>query len=238
MIIKTDGSYYIMVCEKCGAEIRKHKSYCTRYGETYHFNPELKCGHCGFSSKFAYNTWLSSIPSPEGRKEKEAPALVEGLSDSYHGTPESTLTAVLHQNAFHGPKGKTSCFEPIPKGTDSKTEIIQEIHSVLEELKAEKKLDEAAKIILLTNFGIIEATLGKGGDREASQPFSKKWSVRNEYLAKLENKVKPSHPLINDLLTLFDAKITPFSTPAHAVTIEILNLFSDQIVGFTFGEYQ
>jgi tellurium resistance protein TerD len=48
MIFVEEYSGYITVkCEKCGANIKRHKSYCKNYGNEYHFNPPLTCTHCG-----------------------------------------------------------------------------------------------------------------------------------------------------------------------------------------------
>jgi hypothetical protein len=63
--------------------------------------------------------------------------------------------------------------------------------------------------------------------------------IRNNYLAKWEKELaNPS--IINNyyFITVLDGKVIPFSDPSHIVTFAVLNLFSDQIAGFTFGEFE
>ncbi len=255
MIIRTDGSYYIMACEKCGTEIRKHKSYCTRYGEAFHFNPELKCHHCGFSAKIVYNSISTSSPLVKTGNESKREDNIQSSKPIVVGNPnysdketnagvgfsEGTKTmAFMNKKEVNTEKGTANCPVFTPKHIDSKVEIINTLNTVLEELTEEKKIDEATKIMLFANFGMIEGTLWHGNNNGGIQRVSGASNkIRNIYLSKLEGGLAnsiPSHN--NDFITVFDAKIIPFSNPNHIVTMEVLNLFPDQIVGFTFGEYQ
>ncbi len=211
MIIKTDGPYYIMVCEKCGAEIRKHKSYCTKYGESYYFNPELKCNHCGFSVKVVRNP--VSTPSFPLKRANEETAM---------------------------PKGKANYTGVSPKRKDGKAKIINKLNNVIEELAKGKKVDESA-IIILADFGMIEGIIWQPGDYNGpNQRIFKDFNeIRDNYLLRMEKEVASSdYSQTNQFITVLNAKIIPFSNPNHTITMEVLNLFSDQITGFTFGTYQ
>ncbi len=212
MIIKTDGPYYIMVCEKCGAEIRKHKSYCTRYGETYHFNPELKCNHCGFSVKIIRNTI---------------------------STPSFPLK--MANEEISTPKATANCIGVTSKCKEGKAKIINKLNDVIKELAKGKEIDEAAKIIFLADFGMIEGVIRQPGEYNGlnQRIFRDFNEIRDNYLLKMEKEVVPSdYDQSNHFITVLNAKIIPFSNPNHTITMEVLNLFSDQITGFTFGKYQ
>ncbi len=212
MIIKTDGPYYIMVCEKCGAEIRKHQSYCTRYGEAYHFNPELKCNHCGFSVKIIRNT-ISTPPFPLKMANEE----------------------------ITKPKGTANCIGVTSECKEGKAKIINKLNDVIKELAKGKKIDEAAKIIIFADFGMIEGVIWRPGDHNGlNQRIFKSFNeVRDTYLLQMEKEVaKSDYDQSNQFITVLNAKIIPFSNPKHTITMEVLNLFSDQIAGFTFGKYQ
>lgn len=207
MIIKTEGAYYIMVCEKCGAEIRKHKSYCTRYGETYHFNPELKCNHCGFSVKIVRNT----------------------ISPLKMGNEETT------------PKGAANCMGVTSERKEGKAKIINKLNHVIKELANGKKIDEASKIIIFADFGMVEGVIWQPGNHNGlnQRIFKGFHEVRDTYLSKMEKEVASwDYDQSNHFITVLNAKIIPFSNPNHTITMEVLNLFSEQITGFTLGTYQ
>lgn len=249
-----------MSCEKCGAEIRKHKSYCTRYGEAYHFNPELKCNNCGFSAKVVYGSGsTSSSPSNMSNLSKNddkipcptcnSTQIIAGNQDYSAGKAIAgvVLTGGVKAAKFMNEKeisieeGTENCPEFIKKRIDVKVETIIAANTVLNELTKEKMIHENAKIMIVTNFGVVEGTLKHEVDtNDMAQRISMDSAkIRNNHLSKLEKEV--ASPIItnnNYFVTILDAKVIPFSNSRNKLTFAALNLFSDKIVGFTFGEYQ
>lgn len=255
MTIKTDGSYYIIFCEKCGAEIRKHRSFGTRYGETYHFNPELKCDHCGFSAKVIHGGISTTSFYPKIMNERKSDDNVQNLKQTSTGNPKhlngepktgvtfcgDTQTKGLMNKQEEGSrKGTLSHPEPIPKGTENKAKIINALNTAMKELAEEKRIGESIKIMLFTNFGIIEGTFGQTADAQSDGRMTRgSDAIENIYLSEFEREVTKLVPFpSNDFITIFNAKIIPFSNPNHTVWIEVMDLFFDQIVGLTFGEYE
>ena len=251
MNIVKDGSYYIMSCEKCGAEIRKHKSYCTRYGEAYHFNPELKCNKCGFSAKVVYgNNFTTSSPSNTsslnkndykmpstpiiaGNKEYLAEKAIAGVVL----TGGLKVAKFMNEKGINIEEGTENWPEFIKKRIDVKLETILAANTVLNELTKEKIIHENAKIMIVMNFGVVEGTFKQEIDaNDVTQQISLgSAKIRNEYLSKLEKEV--ANPIItnnNYFVTILDAKVIPFSNPSNILTFSTLNLFSDQIVRIYF----
>jgi hypothetical protein len=258
--MEEDGSYYIMSCEKCGAEIRKHKSYGTRYGEAYHFNPELKCSNCGFSVKVVYgSSFTSSSPSKTSGLHKNDDQIpcpkcnsTQIIAENKEYLADKTIAGVvltggikvakfMNEKEINTEEGTEEGPEFIKNRIDVKVETIIAANTLLNELTKEKIIDENAKIMIVTNFGIVEGTLKQEVDANdvAQQISLGSAKIRNNHLSKLEKEV--ASPIItnnNYFVTILNAKVIPFSNPSKIVTFTVLNLFSDKIVGFTFGEYQ
>lgn len=251
MIRAEDGSYYLMTCEKCGAEIRKHKSYCTRYGEAYHFNPELKCSNCGFSTKVVYGS-SSTSASPLNTISLTNDDNSTPISENEECSAEKTragvvLTGGLKVAKFMNEKeqniaeGTKNCPEFIKNRIDVKLETIIAANSVLNELTTEKIIAENAKLMIVTDFGVVEGILKQDfDDNDVAQQISMASAkIRNNNLFKLEKEVARTIITNNNyFVTIIDAKVIPFSNPSKILTFAVLNLFTDKIVGFTFGEWQ
>lgn len=261
MIIAEDGFYFKMSCEKCGAEIRKHKAYCTRYGEAYHFNPELKCNNCGFSTKVVYRSSSTSSSSSNTSKLNNNDDKVPcskcnstQITQDKKYSAEKAIKGVVLTKGIKAAKLKNkkdidieeesvkkNWPEFIKKRIDVKADTIIAANSFFNELLEEKIIHENTKMMIVTNFGVVEGTIKQEVDandlaQQISNIFTK---LRNNKLAKLENEVfLPTITNTNCFVTIFNAKVIPFSNPRNLVTFTALNLFSDQIVGFTLGEYQ
>jgi hypothetical protein len=259
MIIQEDGSYYIISCEKCGAEIRIHKSYCTRYGEAYYFNPELKCSHCGFSAKILDGGRLTSFsPSMSGinksddelscQKNDSAPMKLENQECPWGKSLNDVVLTKGSMAADYFDKGESNNQkdtydfpELIQKRIDVKVETISAVNSVLNQLMKEKVLHENTKIMIITNFGIVEGTFQEKVD---SNDMARRLSIdaakmRNSHLSELEKEI--AVPVIvnnNYFITISDARLIPFANPGNVISFAVMNLFSDQIAGITFGEYR
>lgn len=260
MIIEEDGSYYILHCERCGAGIRKHQSYCTRYGEAYHFNPELKCDHCGFSAKVVYGE-SSSPPSPassgdlqENGDEIQCPKCNPAQNSS--GNQEYpaaktfagvVLTGGIPAEKFINEKGMTigeetaNCPEFIKKRIDIKVETLLAADNVLEKFIKEKTVAENAKLMVITDFGVVEGTLKlEVESHDVAQRISLELAkARNNHLAEMEREV--IDPIVTNnhfFVTILNARVMSFANPNYPVNFATLNLFADKIVGFTFGELE
>jgi hypothetical protein len=260
MIIEEDGSYYILHCEKCGAGIRKHKSYCSRYGEAYHFNPELKCDHCGFSAKVVYGG-SASPPSPASSGDlQENGDKIQGLkcnraqnspgNQEYPAEKAVTrvvLTGGIQEEKFINEKGMTieeeteNCPEFIKKRIDIKVETLLAADNVLEKFIKKKTVAENAKLMVITDFGVVEGTLKlEVESHDAAQRISLELAkARNNRLAEMEREVRD--PIITNnhfFVTILNARVMLFANPNYPLTFASLNLFADKIVGFTFGELE
>lgn len=257
MIIKEDGSYYIISCQKCGAEQRKHKSYATRYGEVYHFNPELKCNNCGFSAKIIYGS--NSTPSSPSKgnlnnkddkiqcpKCKSTPNRVVNQEHSNGKTNVGVVLtrgteAAKHVNGKEvNYKEETANYPELSKKhIDVKLDTITAENTILKKLTKEKADNEKAKIMLVTNFGIVEGTIKpEVGENDVAKRISIGTAeIRGIHLAKLEKEVASSIIANNNCyVTILNARVTPFLDPTKILNFAVLNLFSDKIVGFAFGE--
>jgi hypothetical protein len=231
-----EGDCYIISCEKCGTEIRKNKSFCTRYGDAYHFNPTLKCNQCGFSVKIVYeegsNLSFASKTSPFNKNDDIIPCPNWNLSPNEGGANEKQID-------FE--EKIEDCPEFIKKRIDVKIETINAVNVGLKKLKQEKIIPENVKTLIITNFGVVAGTVQqevetRDGVRRISLDPAK---MRNHHLYKLGKEVV--NPIITNnhsFVTIVDAKVIPFSNPSNILTVAALNLFSDQIVGFACGEYQ
>ena len=138
-------------------------------------------------------------------------------------------------------EGTENCPDFIKNRIDVKVETIIAANTVLNALTKEKIIHENAKIMIVTNFGVVEGTLKQEVDaNDVAQHISLgSAKIRNNNLSKLEKEV--DNPIItnnNFFVTILDAKVIPFSNPGNRLTFAVLNLFSDKIAGFTFGEYQ
>ena len=260
MTIREDGTYYLISCDQCGAEIKKHKSYGTKYGVAYHFNPELKCPNCGSSAKIVYGGSItpSSPSNPSCSNKIDAKILcpkcnsTQISAEEKEYSTEKAIAGVVLEGGVKTARFRNQKEIPIEAVTenspafiknriDVKVETIIAANTVLNELTKEAIINKNAKLMIVTNFGVVEGTLKQEVDANdlAQQICLSFAKVRNNNLAKAEKEVASSTITNNSyFVTILDAKVIPFSNPSKIVTFAVLNLFSDKIVGFTFGEYQ
>lgn len=57
------GGSVTIKCEKCGTGHKVNRSYYTRYGDEYHFNPPVTC--CGQTDRIVYKAKPLGDPDPE-----------------------------------------------------------------------------------------------------------------------------------------------------------------------------
>jgi hypothetical protein len=241
MLIKEEGSYYLIYCEKCGAAIRKHKSYCTRYGEAYYFNPELKCDNCGFSAQILNNDSINNPETEPAPIRMGYPEISAGKAVAGVVLTGGVGTANLNEKKINIGGESENCPDFINRRIDVKVETVLAANTVLNDAIQNKMIQENAKVMIVTNFGVVEGTFKPEVDtNDLAQRISMDSAkMRNNYLAKLEKEI--AGPIIINnhyFITVLDAKLIPFSDPGNRVTFAVLNLFSDQIAGFTFGEYR
>jgi len=63
-IKRFENNYYFIECERCGALIKKHKTYAKEYGDEIHFNPTVTC-QCGNTSRVFTNGNTEEIDKPD-----------------------------------------------------------------------------------------------------------------------------------------------------------------------------
>lgn len=99
-------------------------------------------------------------------------------------------------------------------------------------------------IVLLTNFGIVQGTQMEFNATEDDSVnavmnviISNTFDLRNKHISKLENQ-NEQLKIINDCrsIVLKDVTITTYVNPDSKINLGQLILFSDQIVGMSFGE--
>ena len=103
----------------------------------------------------------------------------------------------------------------------------------LNTLKEEDTLGELedTNIMLLTNFGTIEGEIVLDNNNF----FSDCNELRNTLLA---NAPQKEGIIINNSssIILKNAKIIPYANPSYSIQLQDFSIFSDQIVGFTYGK--
>ncbi|WP_034440340.1 hypothetical protein [Clostridium ihumii] len=104
---------------------------------------------------------------------------------------------------------------------------------------------ENTTIVILTNFGIMEGiplklsnTKDTPSEILINELIPKIFEIRNDEIIRLKEK-NENLSLINDTssILLKDVTIRPYSNPECISHIKYLTLFSDQIVGISFGEF-
>lgn len=101
------------------------------------------------------------------------------------------------------------------------------------------KLDSNTTVTLITNFGNVEgtfdySTVDDDNASVSSSIINAAVKVRNTFIS--QNETADTIWVNNcGMITLLDATITPFATPNIKQHYANLSLFTDQIVGFTFG---
>ena len=129
---------------------------------------------------------------------------------------------------------------------DVKSETIIMFTSLIKDLTegAKPLLGSSTRVILLTTIGQVEGKLRTLFDQDtdtddlAQQINAKLLRDKNEALALSEGVHKEAPSIVNNsgLIVVVDATLKPFSNPSCTYNYKILNLFADQIVGFTFAD--
>lgn len=136
---------------------------------------------------------------------------------------------------------------------DLKSLTFQCFNTAIEVLKSNEfegiSVSPNTSLVILTDFGIIQGSYIPNLESEddsnesAGEIFvrtitGKVFEIRNKRLVELKSE-NPELKLINDSssIVLSDVTITPYSNPSSKSHIGLLTLFTDQIVGFSFGEY-
>lgn len=132
----------------------------------------------------------------------------------------------------------------IKNRVDLKASTIHSFSAAIEFLKTPHdniSLGPDTRLILMTNFGMVEGTLQSTMQSDDEKTTGTVISdalikTRNTFLAEDEETLDTDTISNNfSLITISNAKVTPYSNPAAVSIYEVLNLFTDQIVGFTFG---
>jgi hypothetical protein len=135
------------------------------------------------------------------------------------------------------PKLKTPNF--IQERIDLKNESILATVRVL----GNQGLEDGREVTILSTIGLVKGTVQSefGLEEEGNEVIKQNDAImkeRNEYLADvIEDDESPL--VINNyaLLTLTDVEIIPFNPcSGSSFKMDVLNLFSDQIVGYTYGK--
>jgi hypothetical protein len=133
------------------------------------------------------------------------------------------------------------CPEFIKNRIDLKATTVTAFAYALNSMKEEDSIGQNTKLLLLTSMGTIEGEIYFPNDNNKdnvgvvlSDAFI---NIRNNILCDDEAEMdKPT--IVNDtsIITIVNAKVTPFSNSNNVLTLATLNLFADQILGFSFGE--
>lgn len=133
--------------------------------------------------------------------------------------------------------------EFIKNRIDLKATTVTAFAYALDSMKEEHSIGQNTKLLLLTNMGTIEGDIYFPNDKNKdnievilSDSFI---NIRNNIL--LDDEVEIEKPnIVNDtsIITIVNAKITPFSNSNNILNFATLNLFADQILGFSFTEME
>jgi hypothetical protein len=107
--------------------------------------------------------------------------------------------------------------------------------------KTEPILSTNTKVLIITNFGSIEGNIVSYLDNEEDSNLAKiisdgLFNVKNRMMSAIQDDI--GQPIVTNntgIVTILDATVTPHGNPLVVSQYKILHIFSDQIVGFTFG---
>ena len=128
--------------------------------------------------------------------------------------------------------------EFIKNRIDLKATTVTAFAYALNSMKEEESIGKNTKLLLLTNMGTIEGDIYFPNDENKdnievilSDSFI---NIRNNILRDDEVEIEKPN-IVNDtsIITIVNAKITPFSNSNQVLNIPTLNLFADQILGFS-----
>lgn len=99
-------------------------------------------------------------------------------------------------------------------------------------------LSQKTNLIIFTSSASIMGTVVLDEDKDIRDVLNSiLLSTRKSLLKQIEHS---NSEVINrsGVIVIKDATIRPFSNPAATFNVAVLNIFTDQILGFSFGELQ
>lgn len=133
------------------------------------------------------------------------------------------------------------CPEFIKNRIDLKATTVTAFAYGIDAMKEENSIGQNTRLVLLTNIGTVEGDIyfpnDKNKDNVGVVLSDSFLNIRNNILCDDEAEIeKPT--IVNDtsIITIVNATITPFANPNNILNIATLNLFADQILGFSVGE--
>jgi hypothetical protein len=132
---------------------------------------------------------------------------------------------------------------------DVKAQTIQVFVETIKKVTEEEKplLGRNTQVLILTTLGqvhgkILTFTDNSDTTNDVSQILNERFlQLKNFGLAILEEKHNGEEiSIVNNsgLVVVIDATLKPYANPQSTYNYKVLNLFADQIVGFSFGEIQ
>lgn len=125
---------------------------------------------------------------------------------------------------------------------DVKAETILSFAHAIGRLKAGAvagiSLAPDTNILMMTSFGFVEGEIEtfEGEPKTASAAMSKAlFGIRNDDFVNMQEHGRNTVTNNSSIITVRDAKITYYASPQNPSRIAELFLFSDQIIGFTYG---
>jgi len=135
----------------------------------------------------------------------------------------------------------------IAQRIDVKTITLYSFASTLQSIKdgliKEISIDSSTTVSLLTNFGVITGDIEDiSGDPDHAEDITKLNKIilkaRNHALVENEKALGEDVQVVNNsgIIVIANARVTIFSNPNAFFNFQKLFLFTDQIVGFTYGQ--
>lgn len=137
---------------------------------------------------------------------------------------------------------------------DLRHQTLSLFNSAVETLKSNENdvitIGADTGVLIMTNFGVVSGNIKELGTSEESTEETKPGQLvfkmlleallktRNQYLSEDEESIGQENlRVINDssFVVLENVVVTPFANPNVKTKFESLMLFTDQIVGITFG---
>lgn len=135
---------------------------------------------------------------------------------------------------------------------DVKAETIRLFASAIKQFASQEKpfLSPNTQVILLTTIGQVSGNILTYMDQDQTEdaPVDAVQTLNEELLklktgglAVFEESLNCSAVNVvnnNGIVVIVDAVLKPYNAPNCSHAFKVLNLFADQIVGFSFGEHQ
>lgn len=129
--------------------------------------------------------------------------------------------------------------EALDNLVDLKALTISSFQAAIDGLKksSEITLGEDTKLILLTQAALIECEILNNDEGEPIYLINKTVLESRKNILSSEKYVNKNFLNQSATLSLKNVTITPFSNPQAKINLPVLNLFTDQILGISFGSY-